>query len=214
VSVWIPDALWEQFHPVSLIETWVVEFRGENEWDRTERLERESEQRERRREQARAQRKIDEQAAAERQRGVDVRALDGRAAGWTWFHLLFTLVAVAWPWCVRAGVGAGSWPHVLVVGLIVGTLVVQVIALGVSGQVIHRAADRGDHTFLLWFEMAFVWMMPGIGHFLGFGRVFDLLWGDNRRKLGPCTRWGGYNWLIISLGGLALGTSAMLAYLL
>lgn len=213
-SVWIPDGLWEQFHPVPLIHTWVVEFRGENEWDRETRLERERKALERQRERQKAERERAAKKREDDERRADVVVLEHRARNWTWIHLVYTAAAIAWPWLVYAGIGAGSWPHVTTIALIAGTFVMQCVALSVSGSAIERATDRRDHTFLLWFELAFVWTMPVIGHLIGLDRVWDLLWGEDRRKLGSVTRWGGYNWVIIVLGGILLIASTLTAYLI
>jgi uncharacterized protein YbaR (Trm112 family) len=213
-QVWVPDALWERFHPVPVIQTWIVELHGENEWDKERRLARERERAERLRERRKHAHELERERERRARRATKVALLERRAARRTWMHLAVTVAALAWPWMVRAGVGVGPWTHMTTAVLIGATLPAQLLALGACGDAIRATEKRGDMTFVLWFELAFVWFMPVIGHMLGVGRIFDLYWGDSRREIGPTTRWGAHNWTIIVAGGLALIASTLLASLL
>ena len=214
--VFTPESLWTLLHGPVRMWTWIVELHGENRFDRAERLRLERERRERDAAEAAQRRKAEREAAtrARTQAALDrdLTRLRRTAKVLTSVHALVVVAAIVAPWIAR--ITDAGWMPGAIFGAYLATLATGAIGLGAGAAIMQRATGDRDLTFPVWFNFVFVAVMPGVGHLLGFEAIFGLRRGRNAERYGRHADYAALNWAIITLGGLALIASILLACLL
>lgn len=216
--IFVPESLWTQLYGPVRMHTWIVELHGENRFDRQTRLRHEHERRQRAAEAAALRREVEREAAEEaRDKAAldrDLTKLHRRARVWTALHTAIVVAAIAAPWVVHVAQPGPGWMPLAVVGGYLAALVFGAIGLGAGASIMTRVTGDHDLMFPVWFNYVFVVTIPVMGHLLGFEAIHGLRRGRYAERYGRHADFAALNWAIITIGGLAIITSIIIACVL
>lgn len=204
--VFVPEPLWQAVHGPVRIETWVVEFIGENRFDEERRMDAEralrASQHEERIRNQKAADEAKEQAEVAAALAHDLGRLGRQGRVITIVHAAVVAFALAVPWVASRYAADAAELVLWYGGATFAVYLMGVVGLSAGGRMMRRATGHHDLTFPLWFNYVFVVAMPVIGHLLGFEAMYGLRWGRYAKDYGRSADLAALNWAIISVGGL------------